>query len=162
MLSGNVGWSTLFGEKFENYNCSACTGPFKGGHHCLHYLHHSLVSGQTTGREHSPTRQQKTGLKIYWASVQFSPVWLFASPWTAAHRASLSITNSQSLFKLMSTEPVLPSNHLILCSPSPPTFHFSQHQDLFKWVSSSHQVAKVLEFQLQHQSFQWIFRTDFL
>ena len=37
-----------------------------------------------------------------------------------------------------------------------------QHQGLFKWVSSSHQVAKVLEFQLPHQSFQWIFRTDFL
>ena len=49
-----------------------------------------------------------------------------------------------------------------LSSPSPPTFNFSQHQGLFKWVSSSHQVAKVLEFQLQHQSFQWIFRTDFL
>ena len=42
-----------------------------------------------------------------------------------------------------------------LSSPSPPTFNLSQHQDLFKWVSSSHQVAKVLEFQLQHQSFQW-------
>ena len=40
-------------------------------------------------------------------------------------------------------------------SPSPLTFNLSQHQDLFKWVSSSHQVAKVLEFQLQHQSFQW-------
>ena len=47
-------------------------------------------------------------------------------------------------------------------SPSPPAFNLSQHQGLFKWVSSSHQVAKVLEFQLQHQSFQWIFRTDFL
>ena len=43
-----------------------------------------------------------------------------------------------------------------LSSPSPPTFNLSQHQGLFKWVSSSHQVAKVLEFQLQHQSFQWI------
>jgi len=41
-----------------------------------------------------------------------------------------------------------------LSSPSPPTLNFSQHQGLFKWVSSSHQVAKVLEFQLQHQSFQ--------
>ena len=41
-----------------------------------------------------------------------------------------------------------------LSSPSPPTFNLSQHQDLFQWVSSSHQVAKVLEFQLQHQSFQ--------
>ena len=47
-----------------------------------------------------------------------------------------------------------------LSSPSPPTFNLSQHQHLFKWVISSHQVAKVLE--LQHQSFQWIFRADFL
>ena len=49
-----------------------------------------------------------------------------------------------------------------LLSPSPPAFSLSQHQGLFKWVSSSHQVAKVLEFQLQHQSFQWIFSTDLL
>ena len=47
-------------------------------------------------------------------------------------------------------------------SPSPPTFNLSQHQGLFKWVSSLHQVAKVLEFQLQHQSFQWIVRTVLL
>ena len=49
-----------------------------------------------------------------------------------------------------------------LSSPSPPAFNLSQHQGLFHWVSSSYQVTKVLEFQLQHQSFQWIFRTDFL
>ena len=49
-----------------------------------------------------------------------------------------------------------------LSSPSPPAFNISQHQGLFQWVSSSHQVAKVLEFQLQHQSFQWTPRTDFL
>ena len=49
-----------------------------------------------------------------------------------------------------------------LSSPSPPAFNLSQHQGLFQWVGSSHQVAKVLKFQLQHQSFQWIFRTDFL
>ena len=49
-----------------------------------------------------------------------------------------------------------------LSSASSPTFSVFQHQGLFKWVSSSHQVAKVLECQLQHQSFQWIFRTDFL
>ena len=48
-----------------------------------------------------------------------------------------------------------------LSSPSPPAFNLSQHHGLFKWVSSLHQVAKVLEFQLQHQSFRWIFRTDF-
>ena len=47
-----------------------------------------------------------------------------------------------------------------LSSPSAPAFNLSQHQGLFKWVSSSHQVATVLEFQLQYQSFQWIFRTD--
>ena len=46
-----------------------------------------------------------------------------------------------------------------LSSPSPSTFHLSQHQGLFRWVSSPHQVAKVLEFQLQHQSFQWTPRT---
>ena len=49
-----------------------------------------------------------------------------------------------------------------LLSPSPLAFNLSQHQGLFKWVSSSHQVAKVLEFQLQHQSFQWTPRTDLL
>ena len=49
-----------------------------------------------------------------------------------------------------------------LSSPSPPTFNLSQHQGLFKWVSSSHQVAKVLEFQLQHQSFQWTPWNDLL
>ena len=52
------------------------------------------------------------------------------------------------------------------CHPLPPpslfVFNLSQHQGLFQWVSSSHQVAKELEFQLQHQSFQWIFRTDFI
>ena len=47
-----------------------------------------------------------------------------------------------------------------LSSPSPPTFSLSQQQGLFQWVSSLHQVAKVLEFQLQHQSFQLIFRTE--
>ena len=55
---------------------------------------------------------------------------------------------------------IQPSHPLL--TPSPPDFSLSQHQGLFQWVSSSHQVAKVLEVQLQHQSFQWIFRTDFL
>ena len=49
-----------------------------------------------------------------------------------------------------------------LSSPSSPALNPSQHQGLFQWVSSSHQVAKVLEFQLQHQSFQWTPRTDLL
>ena len=49
-----------------------------------------------------------------------------------------------------------------LSSPSPPAPNPSQHQGLFQWVNSSHEVAKVLEFQLQHQSFQWTPRTDLL
>ena len=90
-----------------------------------------------------------------------SHVWLFAIPGTAARQASLSFTISQSLLKLTSIESVMPSSHLILCHPLflmpliPPSI------SLFQWVGSLHQVAKVLEFQLQHQSFQWIFRTDF-
>ena len=46
--------------------------------------------------------------------------------------------------------------------PFPTAFNLLQHQGLFKWITSSHQVGKILEFQLHHQSFQWIFRTDFL
>ena len=49
-----------------------------------------------------------------------------------------------------------------LSSPSLPAFSLSQHQGLFQWVSSSHQAAKVLELQLQHRSFKWILRIDFL
>ena len=55
---------------------------------------------------------------------------------------------------------IQPSHPLL--SPSPPAFNLSQHQGLFKWVSSSHQVAKVLEFEFQHQSFQWTPRTNLL
>ena len=55
---------------------------------------------------------------------------------------------------------IQPSHPLLPSSPS--AFNLPQHRGLFQWVSFSHQVAKVLEFQLQHQSFQWIVRTDFL
>ena len=69
--------------------------------------------------------------------------------------------HSRSLPKLMSIESVNTYNHHNLCRPLPP-LNLSQHQGLFKWVSSSHQVAKVLEFWLQHQSSQWTPRTDLL
>ena len=86
-----------------------------------------------------------------------------ATPWPAAHQASLPITSSQSLLKLKSIKSVMPSNHLILCHPLLllPSI-FSSNRVFSKWVSSLHQVAKILEFQLQYQSFQWIFRTDLL
>ena len=99
------------------------------------------------------------------ASVQFSRsvVSDSATPWIAAHQASLSISNSRSLLKLMPIESVMPSSHLILCRPLlllppvPPSIRV-----FFQWVNSLHEVAKVLEFQLQHQSFQWTPRTDLL
>ena len=63
-------------------------------------------------------------------------------------------------FVLWDSDAIQPSHPL---SPlSPLALSLSQSQGLFQWVSSSHQMAKVLKFQLQHQSFQWIFRTDFL
>ena len=96
-------------------------------------------------------------------SSDLSHVRLFVTPWTEAWQASWSITNPQSLLKLMSIEVMMPfiqPSHP-LSSPSPPAFNLSQHQGLFKWLSSSHQVDKVLEFLLQHQSFQCTPRTDF-
>ena len=97
-------------------------------------------------------------LKRFFVVVQsLSHVRLFATPWTVA---SLSFTISQSLLKLMSSESMMPSNHLILCCPLSSFPQSPQHQGLFQWVSSLHQVAKVLE--LQRQSFQWLFRVDFL
>ena len=113
----------------------------------------------------APQPRTLPATRFFWFSIQsLSHVQFFATPWTAACQGSLFIINSCRLLKLMSVESVKPSNSLIFCRlhPSPPTFILSQHQGLFKWVRSSHQVAKVLEFQLQHQSFQRIFRTDFL
>ena len=78
-------------------------------------------------------------------------------PGLPLHHQLLELTQTHVLWV---DDPIQPSYPL--SSPSPPAFNLSQHQGLFKWVSSSHQVAKVLDFQLQHQSFQWIFRTDFL
>ena len=81
----------------------------------------------------APTALQKTAPAQF---SSFSCVWFFVTPWTAACQASLSITNSWSLLKLMCIESLMPSNHLILCRPLLlPTFNLSQHQGLFQWVS---------------------------
>ena len=81
-------------------------------------------------------RQTDDAGLVWGGSVQsvqpLSHVQLFAAPWTAAHQASLSISISQSLLKLMPIESVMPSNHLLLLSPSPPAFNLSQHQSLFQ------------------------------
>ena len=104
-------------------------------------------------------------LAVYSSMNQFSSVaqscLTLCDPKDCSMPGSLSITNSWSLLKLMSMadDAIRPSHPLL--SPSP-AFNLSQHQNLFQWVSSSHQVSKVLEFQLQHQPFQWLLRTDFL
>ena len=97
-----------------------------------------------------------------------SPVQLFATPWTPAHQASLSCTVSQSLLKFVSIESVMLSNHLMLCCPLlllpsilPSIGVFPNESALciqYKYFGAS----RTSELQLEHQSFQWIFRTDFL
>ena len=91
-------------------------------------------------------------------SIQFSSVaqyiWLFVTPWTATCQ-ELARTHVHWV------DDTTQASHP-LSSSSLSAFNLSQHQGLFQWANSSHQVAKVLEFQLQHQSFQWIFRTNFL
>ena len=99
----------------------------------------------------------------YYLFQALSHVPLFMIPWNEACQSSLPFTISWSLLKFMSIELVMLSNYLILCCPFFPfAFNLSQHQSLFQWVGSLHQGAKTLEFQLQHQSFQWIFKGDFL
>jgi len=113
------------------------------------------------------------------------PKFMFVKKWTLLYFSSIQfshsvVSNSLRPHGLQHTRPPCPSpNPRVysnscplsqwchqpshpLSSPSPPAFNLSQHQGLFKWVGSSHHMAKVLEFQLQHHSFQWIFRTDFL
>ena len=79
---------------------------------------------------------------------------LFMTPWAASCQASLSFIISWSLLKLMSTESMMPPNHLILCQPFLLLTSIFPSIKVFSRASSLHQVARVLEFQFQHQSFQ--------
>ena len=94
--------------------------------------------------------KSRTRLSNFTLNLQFSHSVMSDSvtPWITAHQAYLSITNARSSLRLTSIESVMPSSHLILCSPLlllppiPPSI------SLFHWVNSSHEVAKVLELQL--------------
>ena len=103
------------------------------------------------------------GHLVQFSSVQsLSCVWLCdpmdcSTPGLPVHPQLLELTQTHIHHV---SDAIKPSHPLL--SPSPPAFNLFQHQGLFQWVSSLHQVAKVLECQLQHQSFQWIFRTYFL
>ena len=99
------------------------------------------------------------GLVHFSCSVMSDPLWPVdcSTPGFPVHHQLPEPTQTHVHQVQDAVQPAHP-----LSSSSPPAINRSQHQGLFQWVSSSHQVAKVLEFQLQHQSFQWIFRTDFL
>ena len=114
-----------------------------------------VTSGGQSIRASAPAPLFQWIFRIHFLSVQsLLCVWLFVTPWTAACQALLSITNSWSLLNVHWAGDAI--------QPSPPAFNLSQHEGLFQWVGSSHQVAQVLKLQLQHQSFQWILRVDFL
>ena len=94
-------------------------------------------------------------------------VWLFLTPWTVAHQASLSLTISCSLPRFMPIESVMliqPSAWIYDPTISSSATHFSCCPQSFPALGSfpMSQVVKVLELQLQHQSFQWVFKVDFL
>ena len=82
----------------------------------------------------------------------------WSTPGLPVYRQLPEVAQTQLLELSHQVGDAIQPSHLLL-SPSP-AFNLSHHQGLFWWVSSSHQVAKVLEFLLQHQSFQWIFRTE--
>ena len=123
---------------------------------------------QSTGsqrvRHYWATKHAHARSELFKKSVQFSPSVMsnFCDP--MACRAPVFPVHHQ-LLELVQTyvhwvsDAIQPSHPL--SSPSSPAFSLSQHQGLFQWVSSLHQVTRVLEFQLQHQSFQWTPRTDF-
>ena len=105
------------------------------------------------------------GRTVHFSSVQFSHSVMSDSLWPhGLQHARLpcpSPTPGACSNSYPSSRCAIQLSHS-LSSPSPPAFSLSQHQGLFQWVSSSHQVARVLELQLQHQSFQWTPRTDLL
>ena len=146
--------SLLKPKHSKNFSVSFCSSSFfispVGPH--ISFLHSSLFpsflfSFQNLSSVQLLSRVQLFATPMDWASKPGFPVHhqLPESTQTHVHWAGNAI------------RPAHP-----LSSPSPPALNLSQFQGLFKWVTSSHQVAKVLELQLQHQSFQWIPRTDLL
>ena len=124
---------------------------------CIHFN-----KGRSIWKNDKTKRKRGLGFCCFVVVQLLSHIWLFATPWIIARQA---VYPSLSPWVCSNSCPLSQWCHTtISCSvaPSFPALNLSQHQGLFQWVSSSHQVAKVLELQLQHQSFQWIFRVDFL
>ena len=121
-----------------------------------------LSSGHRTGKGQFSFQSQRKAIPVQFSSVAQSCPTLCdpmncSTPGLPVHHQLLESTQ----IHVHQVGDVIQPSHP-LSSPSPPALNLSQHQGLSKWVSSSHQVAKVLEFQLQYQSFQWTPRTDLL
>ena len=140
----------------------------------LIYLRHSLgvlylmaISSYNSNifSNYSVPSTLRSSLYVLCQSVQFSHSVIYHSllpmncstPGIPVHHQLLALTQAHIYWVGDAIQPSHP-----LSSPSPPAFNLSQHHGLLWWVSFLHQVAKILEFQIQHQCFQWIFRTDFL
>ena len=147
-------WLHFYNNNFH-LNLKACT---------LFNWKHWAIATKVRNKLRRPTILWLLNILLDFVVVvqSLSCVWLFATPWTAAHQASLSFSISWSLLSFMSIELVMLYNHLILCCSLSLCFQSFQHLSLFQWVDTSYQGAKVWDLQFQHQSFQWIVRTDFL
>ena len=110
----------------------------------------------------STSLQGNSGWRVRHYVQSLSHIWLFVTPWTAAHQASLSFTISWSLLKRPLSWWCHPTISSSLAPFSTCLQSLGASLSLFQWVHSSNQVAKGLELLLQHQSFQWLFRADFL
>ena len=105
---------------------------------------------------------------LFYSAAQFSPVQSLSRVWLCnpMNRSIAGLPVHRQLLEFTQThihrvgDAIQPSHPL--SSPSPPAPNPSQHQGFFQWVNSSNEVAKVLKFQLQHQSFQWTPRIDLL
>ena len=128
----------------------------------LQHPHRYTLGGTETSSYQPPKRDWKHIFSVQFSSVAQSCASLcdpvdYSTPGFPVHHQILELTQTHVHQVYDAIQP----SHPLSC-PSLSTFNLFQHQGLFQWLSSSHQVAKVLEFQLQHQSFQWIFKTDYL
>ena len=119
MASGPITSWQKDGETMETVADFIFLGPkITGDGDCSHEIRRQLLLGREAMTNLDCVEKQRCYSANKDSSIQsLSHARLFATPWTAAHQASLSITNSQSLLKLMSIELVMASNHLILCRP---------------------------------------------
>ena len=112
---------------------------------------------QLLNKDHSKTMLLAN---VVVAVQSLSHVWLFVIPWTAGSSISHYLLEFAQIHVHWIGNTIQPPQPLLLSSSF--AFSLSQHQGLFQWVGFSHHVAKVLKFQLQYQSFWWLFRVDFL